>query len=283
MREAGTLPAAIVLAPRHIQGPALETLLDTADRFGIPVRTAPTLTALDPAARFGPAHRVTQSEAHGFAAAAFAELRALARAGGASTRVADAAMAALRAPLAAASDAADDELMRLGQGKFLSAHVWAAVCDLRDADKLPAIFFYLSGRGCVTLARDVGAALRREQEAAESGARSRQEVDRARDALPPRCLGLPAERPAPASARPAAACMGAAAAGSPCAAAALPVARSPPAYQGRRLAWAAAARSAGPCPHRRGPNLARKPNRAAPPVPQSRSPPGVHLQERRLR
>jgi len=51
MREAGTLPAAIVLAPRHIQGPALETLLDTADRFGIPVRTAPTLTALDPAAR----------------------------------------------------------------------------------------------------------------------------------------------------------------------------------------------------------------------------------------
>jgi len=51
MREENALPSVIVLAPRHIQGPALEALLDTADRFGIPVRTAPTVTALDPAAR----------------------------------------------------------------------------------------------------------------------------------------------------------------------------------------------------------------------------------------
>ena len=51
MKEEGRLPALIVLATAHVQGLALERLLDTADRHGIPVRRAPSVTSLDPAAR----------------------------------------------------------------------------------------------------------------------------------------------------------------------------------------------------------------------------------------
>ena len=45
------LPGAIVLADPDLQGPALEELLDAADRHGVPVKRAPRLTALDPARR----------------------------------------------------------------------------------------------------------------------------------------------------------------------------------------------------------------------------------------
>jgi O-antigen biosynthesis protein WbqV len=51
MKEEGRLPALIVLATAHVQGLALERLLDTADRHGIPVRRAPSVTSLDPAAK----------------------------------------------------------------------------------------------------------------------------------------------------------------------------------------------------------------------------------------
>ena len=51
MREEGRLPALIVLTTHHVQGLALEQLLDVADRHGIPVRRAPSVTSLDPAAR----------------------------------------------------------------------------------------------------------------------------------------------------------------------------------------------------------------------------------------
>jgi O-antigen biosynthesis protein WbqV len=51
MKEEGRLPALIVLATHHVQGLALERLLDAADRHGIPVRRAPSVTSLDPAAR----------------------------------------------------------------------------------------------------------------------------------------------------------------------------------------------------------------------------------------
>ena len=51
LREEGRLPALIVLATQHVQGLALERLLDVADRHGVPVRRAPSITSLDPAAR----------------------------------------------------------------------------------------------------------------------------------------------------------------------------------------------------------------------------------------
>ncbi|MBX6744371.1 MAG: polysaccharide biosynthesis protein [Acetobacteraceae bacterium] len=51
MRAEGRLPALIVLATRHVQGLALERLLDAADRHGVPVRRTPSVTALDPAAQ----------------------------------------------------------------------------------------------------------------------------------------------------------------------------------------------------------------------------------------
>ncbi|MCO6419675.1 polysaccharide biosynthesis protein [Siccirubricoccus sp. KC 17139] len=50
LRAEGRLPALIVLATPHAQGPALESLLDAADRHGIPVRRAPSVTTLDPTA-----------------------------------------------------------------------------------------------------------------------------------------------------------------------------------------------------------------------------------------
>ncbi|TCZ56755.1 polysaccharide biosynthesis protein [Roseicella aquatilis] len=51
MKEEDRLPALIVLSTHHVQGLALERLLDAADRHGIPVRRAPSVTSLDPAAR----------------------------------------------------------------------------------------------------------------------------------------------------------------------------------------------------------------------------------------
>ena len=51
MAEEKRLPALIVLATAHVQGLALERLLDAADRHGVPVRRAPSITSLDPAAR----------------------------------------------------------------------------------------------------------------------------------------------------------------------------------------------------------------------------------------
>ncbi len=49
LREQAALPAAIVIATPHVQGMALERVLDAADRHGVPVRRAPRITALDPA------------------------------------------------------------------------------------------------------------------------------------------------------------------------------------------------------------------------------------------
>ncbi|MDN3566077.1 polysaccharide biosynthesis protein [Paeniroseomonas aquatica] len=51
MAEEKRLPALIVLSTAHVQGLALERLLDAADRHGVPVRRAPSITSLDPAAR----------------------------------------------------------------------------------------------------------------------------------------------------------------------------------------------------------------------------------------
>ncbi|SDB70124.1 polysaccharide biosynthesis protein [Belnapia rosea] len=51
MRDENRLPALIVLTTAHVQGLALERLLDAADRHGVPVRRAPSITSLDPAAR----------------------------------------------------------------------------------------------------------------------------------------------------------------------------------------------------------------------------------------
>ncbi len=51
MRDENRLPALIVLTTSHVQGLALERLLDAADRHGVPVRRAPSITSLDPAAR----------------------------------------------------------------------------------------------------------------------------------------------------------------------------------------------------------------------------------------
>ncbi|HEV7457943.1 MAG TPA: nucleoside-diphosphate sugar epimerase/dehydratase [Roseococcus sp.] len=51
LRAEGRLPALLVLAAPETRGPALETLLDAADRHGIPVRAAPLPTALSHAER----------------------------------------------------------------------------------------------------------------------------------------------------------------------------------------------------------------------------------------
>lgn len=51
MRDDGRLPALIVLTTRHVQGLALQRLVDAADRHGVPVRRAPSVTSLDPAAQ----------------------------------------------------------------------------------------------------------------------------------------------------------------------------------------------------------------------------------------
>ena len=51
MRDEGRLPALIVLTTRHVQGLALQRLVDAADRHGVPVRRAPSVTSLDPASQ----------------------------------------------------------------------------------------------------------------------------------------------------------------------------------------------------------------------------------------
>ena len=51
LREAGRLPAQIVLATPQLQGGELQRLMDAADRHGVPVKRAPRLTALGPASR----------------------------------------------------------------------------------------------------------------------------------------------------------------------------------------------------------------------------------------
>jgi FlaA1/EpsC-like NDP-sugar epimerase len=51
MRDEGRLPTLLVLTTRHVQGLALQRLVDAADRHGIPVRRAPSVTSLDPAAQ----------------------------------------------------------------------------------------------------------------------------------------------------------------------------------------------------------------------------------------
>jgi len=58
LRAEGRLPALLVLAAPETRGPALETLLDAADRHGIPVRAAPLPTALSEALRAGEAPRL---------------------------------------------------------------------------------------------------------------------------------------------------------------------------------------------------------------------------------
>jgi O-antigen biosynthesis protein WbqV len=49
MRAEGRLPAQLILATPHVQGLALQRLMDAADRHGVPVRRAPRLTLLGPA------------------------------------------------------------------------------------------------------------------------------------------------------------------------------------------------------------------------------------------
>jgi O-antigen biosynthesis protein WbqV len=49
LRAEGQLPGLIVLSGPDIEGPALEALLDAADRHGVPLRRAPAPTRLDPA------------------------------------------------------------------------------------------------------------------------------------------------------------------------------------------------------------------------------------------
>ncbi|KAA2213793.1 polysaccharide biosynthesis protein [Teichococcus oryzae] len=51
LRAENRVPSAIVLADPDLHGPALEELLDAADRNGVVVKRAPRLTALDPARR----------------------------------------------------------------------------------------------------------------------------------------------------------------------------------------------------------------------------------------
>jgi O-antigen biosynthesis protein WbqV len=51
LREDGRLPAQIILATGELQGPALQRLLDAADRHGLPVKRAPRPTSLGPASR----------------------------------------------------------------------------------------------------------------------------------------------------------------------------------------------------------------------------------------
>ncbi len=53
LRGEGQLPAALVLASPDLSGPALEALMEAADRHGVPVRRAPQPTALGQAARGG--------------------------------------------------------------------------------------------------------------------------------------------------------------------------------------------------------------------------------------
>ncbi|HEY8610372.1 MAG TPA: nucleoside-diphosphate sugar epimerase/dehydratase [Roseomonas sp.] len=50
LRAEGRLPTLLVLSDPSLSGVALESLLDAADRHGVPVRRAPRPTALDPAA-----------------------------------------------------------------------------------------------------------------------------------------------------------------------------------------------------------------------------------------
>ncbi len=58
LRAEGRLPSLLVLAAPETHGPALESLLDAADRHGIAVRAAPLPTALSHAARQGEAPRM---------------------------------------------------------------------------------------------------------------------------------------------------------------------------------------------------------------------------------
>ncbi|WP_206933899.1 polysaccharide biosynthesis protein [Roseococcus thiosulfatophilus] len=58
LRAEGRLPALLVLASPETRGPALETLLDAADRHGIPVRAAPLPTALSHAPSLGEGPRM---------------------------------------------------------------------------------------------------------------------------------------------------------------------------------------------------------------------------------
>ena len=58
LRAEGALPAALVLASADISGPGLESLMEAADRQGVPVRRAPSPTALGQAARGGEAPRM---------------------------------------------------------------------------------------------------------------------------------------------------------------------------------------------------------------------------------
>jgi len=58
LRTEGRLPALIVLAEPQMQGPALEALLDVADRHGVAVRHAPPPTRLAPATAGGEQRRM---------------------------------------------------------------------------------------------------------------------------------------------------------------------------------------------------------------------------------
>ena len=58
LRAEGRLPTLLVLAGAEVQGPALEALLDAADRHGIPVKRAPQPTLLAVASRPDEAPRV---------------------------------------------------------------------------------------------------------------------------------------------------------------------------------------------------------------------------------
>ena len=51
LREEGRLPALLILAGSELQGAALQSLLDAADRHGLPVKRAPRPTSLDQASR----------------------------------------------------------------------------------------------------------------------------------------------------------------------------------------------------------------------------------------
>jgi O-antigen biosynthesis protein WbqV len=57
LRAESRLPALLVLADPALAGDALESLLDAADRHGVPVRRAPRPTALDPATARAPSSR----------------------------------------------------------------------------------------------------------------------------------------------------------------------------------------------------------------------------------
>jgi O-antigen biosynthesis protein WbqV len=51
LREEGRLPTQLILAGNELQGAALQSLLDAADRHGLPVKRAPRPTSLDQASR----------------------------------------------------------------------------------------------------------------------------------------------------------------------------------------------------------------------------------------